>query len=565
MTASNVGYGADLYQQGITEYQKQNNGSLPATEERQRIAMHAAGAVAAEQAGEMVGVSAMKVKGAFKGASSEVTKTEEAVRTGFKQSLLNVPKAAGEGLISEAPTEAYQTYAEGEATLKPATAKDIYIGGAIGGIAGAGLTGGGRALAEGAQATPEHAVKRGQDTLKKEEQIKAMEANDPTAYLDPKSPTYDTTKGLQVLYGHSTLDTATPETRKANLEQANKVVADLGLKRDALREITPEGIAENKQFLAQQESVIASSTDANEVSAAKSMVEMLKTTIADAEARTPSQKKASINQLASLDRQLAEAQPLNDSLHQLVHGPSLDAAVELANTVPDATDEVAVTAHKEAVDHIITLSMAAPENISPEVASSLAKNMDNGLTEDQRSHLRSFSDARVAENKLKTMSKVSQDVYFGSTVKGQIKYVGLAQYNKQMGAAIAAGNEGRAKQVLASLTKFATDHQAKAAIAQQALDTVRGRPAQIVRNQASGVWEISPKVMSRADVQKNGGLTLTREDGSVLSVKLTVLLSTVNPEDLVSTGLYTKAVMKFSTSAVVCSTPSKKLVKSIPA
>ena len=118
LTASNVGYAADYYRQGIEAHQAKNNGALPVGEERQRIATYAASLALAEQFGDMVGLGVMKAGKALKG-------TEEAVRTGFKQSLLNTGKAATLAGTTESGTEGYQTFAEGEILGKPATAADF--------------------------------------------------------------------------------------------------------------------------------------------------------------------------------------------------------------------------------------------------------------------------------------------------------------------------------------------------------------------------------------------------------------------------------------------------------
>ena len=50
---------------------------------------------------------------------------KEAARTTLKQALLNTGKAGMEASAAEAPTEAYQTFMEGEITGKPASAADI--------------------------------------------------------------------------------------------------------------------------------------------------------------------------------------------------------------------------------------------------------------------------------------------------------------------------------------------------------------------------------------------------------------------------------------------------------
>ena len=502
MLASNAGYGADLYQQGIQNYQKEHNGALPPAEERQRMAMYAASASLAEEVGDVAGLGFMKKA---KGLPTDI-------RTGFKESILNIGKAAGKGLATEAPTEGYQTFAEGEATGKEATAEDIYTGTVIGGLSGGVLSGGGRALAEGVGATPQHAGKREQARQDQEQQIEAIQTGDVSGFLDPKSRNFDPTKAVASLFGNSQLEDATPEAKAENLKQATKIITDLENQRLALYDRSPEGVAESKQYLAKYEAQLAKAKTPEEKADLAETVEMFKADIAAAEQMTPAQQKANADQLAKLDQHILSSRQVKDQLEQLTNPVDVDADIKLATTVPDAQDTEAVDAHRGAVDRVLTLSMASPHLVSEKAAKALADNPDVDLTEAQRTHLRVFSEARAAENALKTMKKVSQDIYFGSNEKGKVRYLGIKDYNAMMGDAIATGNQSVARKALAGLASFARNHQSKLATAEEAARTVKGRPAQITMNKATQKWEIAPKAYSWNEMRKLGGLTLNSPD-----------------------------------------------------
>ncbi len=132
----NVSSAADNYNKGIQDYQAKNGGALPPEDQRQYMAFMAATHAAAEQVGDKIGLAATKLGG-------EVVK--DISKASFKAALKGTATAVGEGLLSEAPTEAFQQFAEGEIAGKPATGAEIFSAGVIGGASGSGLSGGGRA------------------------------------------------------------------------------------------------------------------------------------------------------------------------------------------------------------------------------------------------------------------------------------------------------------------------------------------------------------------------------------------------------------------------------------
>lgn len=497
LTASNVGYGADLYQQGIKRYQEANDGALPPVEQRQKMAMHAAGAVLAEQGSDLIQLGAIKAAGK---AAKEGT--EAVTRTGFKESLKNSAKAMGEGIASEAPTEGYQTFAEGKATLKPASPLEIYQGTSIGGIAGGGLSGGGRAVAELAQATPEHAQKRADEAQAVQEHVTAIANNDTSAYLDPKNPAHDPVKAAQVLFGHAQLDTTSEETKQANLTQAAQIVTDLESKRAkaqaAYDSLSPETLQQMKQALAAE-------TDPEQA-------KLLQAEITDIESNGKRAKQLE-TQIASLDRQIENVRKIKDGLSQMVKPKTedVDALVESADTHSWNPDERASA--EKSITSVINLSMAHPNAVSAEAASRLANNVDNNLTNEQRTYLRAFSEARIAENKLKTMGKVGNEIVNGDPAKNQL---GIAQYRSRVAEALQAGNREEADRNLKMLAKFTQDHTAKARMAIAAFQQAKqkGASLQIVRTKSG--WEFATQPYSREELRANGGLTLHSGSGGLV-------------------------------------------------
>ena len=480
LALSNFGYGADLYQQGVENYQAKNDGALPPQELRQQMAMDSAKAAFMEHAADKIGLGLAKVTGST---------AKEATKTSFKQALLNTGKAAAGGTGSEALTEGVQTYLEGEATLKPASAQDIYKGATIGGIAGGGMSGGARGVAEAVQATPEWSDFKLAEAKKIMSHVEAVKSNDTSAYAD------DPLKAVQVLAGHTKLETTTPEVRAENEAKAATIVADLEEKRQVLFDQTPAGLEETKAMIdGWSEEKKAENQD---------IIDGYEQDVA-AMAKTPPAKAKQIEaQIERLDRQLAQVRKLQTNLTQtILQDIDLDAQVATLGTpLADNT-----TAHQEAANKVLTLAMAAPNRVSPEVASKLAANTSNGLSESQRGFLRSFSEARIAENRLKSMGKVGDEALYGDSAK---KQMGITQYRSQITAAVQSGNTKEASRLLAGLTNFASSHAQKSGLISELFDQVAGTDKQIQIRPIKGQgWVQVEQRMGKETLAKAGGLVI---------------------------------------------------------
>jgi hypothetical protein len=93
LAASNVGYGSEAYQKGIEKYAAENNGALPPQDVRNRMALMAASAVAAEQFVDT------KMLNLVKGGDPASKAAQEAVRKGFRDSLKRVGTATAGALM----------------------------------------------------------------------------------------------------------------------------------------------------------------------------------------------------------------------------------------------------------------------------------------------------------------------------------------------------------------------------------------------------------------------------------------------------------------------------------
>lgn len=511
LTAMNAGYAIDNYQQGIQNYAAKNNGALPDEETRTRMAMHAAGTFVAEHLGELGQLKAI----------GKVADIAAAPKTGIVAGTKNVLKAGATGAAEEAVTEGYQTYAEGEAQLKPASAKDVYTGAVIGGVSGGGLSAGGRTIGEIAGTTPEQIQeKERQKTDFKE----SADTGDVSKFLDPKSRDYSPTKAASALYVHSRKEDTTPEVKAENLKKVDEILSGLRTKQDQLRELadatSPEALTTAQAALAKMEEQLAA-TNPTDTAAVKKLtddIEATKADIADSADNAGIYAKTK-EKLAALDRDFQAVEGVRSQLDRLVNGTQstdVTSSIEAADSKVDTNDAVAVEASKKAIDHVITLSMSAPEQLSPEAINRLVNNQNNGLSAEQRNYLRTFSEAQVAELALKDMGQVASEILYGSK---NGKNIGLVEYRNRIQDALKQGNTEEASRLLDLLGSFAENHKLKSEALQQAAQAYeKTNQYQRIERTQDGKWVVKQGFFPSAKAQdENGGLNVGAGVGKLLN------------------------------------------------
>lgn len=505
MGASNIGYAADTYQKGIEAYAKKNSDQLPPEKVRLRMATQAASLAVLEHAGDKV---ALGLSGLVKKEAGDVA------RAGFKQSMKNVLGAGAMNFVTEGLTEGSQQYLEGEILGKPATAKEIYTAGVIGGASGAGLSGGGRAVVEMSGNTPEQAAAKAVEAAAQDKLATAANTGDVTSYADPASKDYHPGKAIEALYKNSAKEDSTPEQRQANTAKADEIIGGLETKRESVAtNLALSTVAGTQKTIAQYETSIAA-MEANDPGRAgmvaardvyqENLVDLLN------KKENPAVVKEVTAQLAALDLQLEQATKNRTALGVLEKGQNevtdlvsiADTAIETgANTAQDAlaVDSAPRAEATVSVDKVISLAMASPHKVSAEQAMQLVDNKNNSLTDAQRTYLRAFSEEKVAENTLKDTGKVGAEVFLGGGGN-----VGMAQHRTALRAALSANDQPAAAKVLQVLEKFAQSHTSKADLGESA-----AKGAQILRDK-DGSWFVAAqdqRLKNDAAVRKNGGFT----------------------------------------------------------
>lgn len=511
----NIGTAANTYNQGIRDYQAKNNGALPPEDQRQKMALYAASHAAAETFGDKIGLAATKLGGH---AATDLT------RANFKQAIKGVAAGAGEGFVSEAPTEAFQQFAEGEITGKPATGAEIFAAGAIGGASGAALSGGGRTVTEMANLAAQPGAPKPEKMDLNKVQQTAIDSGDVSALLDPKSKAYSPTKAIAALFGHSQKADTTDEQRQANLEKANSIVTDLESQQEnAVQQHKISTVDGLKELIAEKQAQLqdpAINIDPGNVDTLNKLIQMHQEDLAALTGNKDADKiaKASKEKLDTLAQRLDEATNARDGLQALVQGKSqTDADIALlsgqtgqeandaqtAGVAPRATPAGGVShtaEHTAAAERIVNLAMSAPEQLDTKAVANLVADKANALTTPQREYLSAFLRAQQTNPTL-TSNQVAEDIYEGK--KGN---KGVLQYRNDMQKAMSAGNEQMARKQVDGMAAFATAHKAKAAAAAEALKS--GLGTSILK--VNGQWTVGqPGVPPTKEQHAEGGRAIT--------------------------------------------------------
>ena len=494
LLASNAGYAADTYREGLEKYAVENDGALPPEAERTRMALYAASLAAAEQVGDVVSLGVAKVAGRA---------AKDVAETGVLASVKNTSKAAASAGVTEAATEGYQTFAEGEVKGTPATAQDIYTGAVIGAVAGAGLAGGGRAIAEATK--PSTQAQTQQDAASEAAVDAAVKAETPDAFLDPRSPDYDPAKAVTVLAEMSKKADTTPEQIQENIKQTGSIVSQLEAEKEKLEEKTKQAPTMAKELETelselQAERATIPEDEVDFIAYIDESIASINTQLEDLVGDDRILQRN--NRLATITRQLEEARTNHQGLVSMAQ-PTMPKA-EINNTIRSAnSDDVAVSS--KAGDVLLNLSMAAPDSLDHTTIASLVNNKKNGLTAPQRDLLRKFSDARSAELEVKKQSEVSQEILFGSA-----NNIGIAQYRTRIAAAMASQSRESADRDLKLMSNFAASHNAKLeAIAEADVGD------QIVRE--GEAWVVNTgKRLSDKERRANGAVNITPASGKLI-------------------------------------------------
>ena len=459
---SNIGYGFDVSREGLVDFAEDNDGALPDDADRTKMGLFAASAAAAEIAGDKLMLKGLEGAG--------------------KKGLLKGGAAVVNSFAKEAVTEGYQTVAENEAKLKDTSIEDVVEAAAIGGFVGGTYQGAGELGRTGGEAKAKVANNKAINA--------AAEAGDVDTLAKAGTATYDPVRAVQVLHKEAIND---PTKAAASVKRSDAIQKDL-----TKQVSTVEGrmALADPAYTAQVDEQLAIATNAGD----KEQVDYLTAEKAEIAAYTPAMQKADAAQLKSLTSTL-------DSTRAAAQQMQVD-------TTPDAPvlDEMASNANStdaavagRAAEDMLTLTMSNPEAFTPEAIDAIANNETNGLSDTQRTALRTYSASQLAANELKGLGGVRSDITTGGD-----GYKGINQFRDTIRMALADGNTDVATAQVADLQAFADSRASKATAIAQAYETVKGsdNKVQLVRDE-EGNWAAPAAPMSARQLKSAGGVEVS--------------------------------------------------------
>lgn len=443
--------------------------------------------------GGIEGTLARRLNQALSGKALPTNAVKEILKEGTQESIESFGQIAGEAA------------AKGALPSMQSAIKQMAVEGTMGAAMGGGV----------------HLISRKQEgedpvlaATKAETKVKydaAVQANDPSVFLDPKTTDYSPSNAVGALFDHSKGADVTPEVRQANLDKATYVVDtlgdDLSDAQDSLKfaKLAPETQAASVARIKDQ---LAKADPTNE-----QLVATLTKTLADREATlamTPAEAKMKERETAKLEKEMAKATAVLKALNEL---ETADVTPEQIQTTVDQANAVGTeAASRPAVERVLKLAMASTDKVTEEAATALANNQDNGLTSDERTALLNYAEARRQENALKESGDVHAEILYGSPKDAKNPNKGIAQYRAEVVAALQAGNQTKADRALEGLSSFAAAHTAKAKAALAAYKA-QGKGATILNPDGKG-WIVAPKKMSFKDpaVKQQNGYVLNSAD-----------------------------------------------------
>jgi hypothetical protein len=319
---------------------------------------------------------------------------------------------------------------------------------------------------------------------------------------NPQSEAYNPAVAVASLIKNSQLDTATDNIKEANREKALGIIDGL------------EGEIFSLNNLIADKDTLTSTIQRAEAKKATldpsdPMVQGLDTIIAqqtqllNQPERPTSEIKQIKTRIAKLDKELTNANQAFETFEAIVTGKRSTEDIITEANKPVSVDTPADTG---SVDKVISLAMRSPDTFSSEEGraqlQAIVDNPSNAATPEQRNYFKEFISAKAAEAAAKKLDQVNKDIFFGSDKSSTEKYIGINQYRENVNKALSKGNEGKAKNELAKLVRFAEAHAQKLSIAKAAKQKVEDSIQKQQRRNFSiaatenGEWELIEQKIS---------------------------------------------------------------------
>ena len=494
-TVAAVGsYAIDEYNDAINDFRKKNNGAMPSEDWMRERGLGALGLAVSEGVSDRLTLGMGKL---LKAGGSVAEKAVDGLAEGLKKSLASAALKTAESLpvrttvgglldaSGEYGTEALQTNIENAMRGKDTSFEETHQAGAMGAWAGGPMAAITSAL-EGKERvdTPSPAPK-------------AISTANVDQLLNSKSSAYDLKTGLSALHKLSNAEDATEEQKAAYLAKAEDAVKTAEAHLNSLKDQTDGGRSAKEAKIAEYQALLDQVPDSEprKKEILTALIESGKQDLQDSQKVNPDATKIN-QQIQKLEKQLESAKEVfalltEEKATAQVKNVEVAPALMEANVSLDSNDPEVATKRAtatEAVKKLSVLSMASPDAVSWQDAQALADNTTNALTPAQRTYFTAYAKSAKAIAELKTMQKVSDEVFNGDPALNQ---KGLLDYRNRVGQLLSVGNFEGANRELIGLARFMSSHKSKQEAFKQAWSeySTTGKEAKVIKDVA-GNWYV---------------------------------------------------------------------------
>lgn len=511
MEGTNLAYGMSIYRRGLEDFQANNDGKLPTQAQATEMLGWSLSAAAAEQVGDVLTLTPLKGQ-LGKVMGDAIVKAKAGKLVGAATELGRVPAAMAAGVISEAPTEGYQTAVE-ENLSKLNTDFDfetIAKVAGIGGIVGAGLKGGVEGLVQAGDITVKAKDARINMSLDAEDKVyaDAIKTGDVTQLADVDSKIFNPSKGILALQEASKAGTLSVEEAQQKATEMHSKLAEQIENLDSLIEFNSD---ETRPQVEQAVSTLAAQLEILEDEDQRVAVQ---------------QKHDQFSRLLKTPEELEQLTARRDSLADAYSKADLTlkswnvdeqpseqrvAEVELANS-EETTPET-----RQAVDSTLSLAMRGSSKISSEQIKSLVSNEKNTLTSEERDYL---GNVLAARESVDALERKNQKGVHEEVLRGGNGNKGLLTYQGEFASAVQSADQTAAKASVVGLLAFAKAHSSKSQVFSEALNEFldSGKPVQLIPKKGEG-WVRVAQSMDYPTLLSQGGFQVdSRSKGQVAGI-----------------------------------------------
>lgn len=237
----------------------------------------------------------------------------------------------------------------------------------------------------------------------------------------------------------------------------------------------------------------------------------------------PNADPDTVNQLQTILAQQTEAR--DAAQQQLDAMPSQEELAQSATRSAEVLDQAKSEFGKFSTATGMNTASAKPENptaadiishpmsYTNEDLQEFVRNAPANVTPAELGTLRALADAKVAENAVKTGSKVNSEIFKATSTN-----LSLADYQQGINLAVQRGDTSRVESLMTNINNFETSHTAKADIAQKYLNEAKqtGKKFQILKT--SNGWELNTgKHLNDTERAKNGGFNIHKGSTSLVN------------------------------------------------